>query len=384
MRKGWTEVTLDEVAIASWGNTTTTKLKYVPSGYLAYSASGADGYLDWFEHDCNGVILSAIGAQCGKTWFAHGKWTPIKNTIWIKGLKDKLLDQYLYYLSNRDQFWQIRGQAQPFISLGDVRTTTFLLPPLQEQKRIVDLISSVDSYIDALQHQAESARKFRDAVLHEMLSAGGDGWIETTLGEICKDSLFGDGDWVESKDQDPAGTNRLLQLADIGDGMFLNKSNRWINDEQFKRLSCTKLQHNDLLIARMPDPISRACLLPEDLPISATVVDVAIVRTGDDELQKMLVLIINERKFRAAATSLLTGTTRQRISRSNLAKIEFWLPPLPEQIRIVDLISSMDEAITTTEVTIAETKKLRSGLLSDLLSGDHEIPASYDKIMGVA
>jgi type I restriction enzyme S subunit len=217
-----------------------------------------------------------------------------------------------------------------------------------------------------------------------MLSAGGDGWIETTLGEICKDSLFGDGDWVESKDQDPAGTNRLLQLADIGDGMFLNKSNRWINDEQFKRLSCTKLQHNDLLIARMPDPISRACLLPEDLPISATVVDVAIVRTGDDELQKMLVLIINERKFRAAATSLLTGTTRQRISRSNLAKIEFWLPPLPEQIRIVDLISSMDEAIAIMEVTIAETKKLRSGLLSDLLSGDHEIPPSYDKIMGVA
>jgi hypothetical protein len=31
-----------------------------------------------------------------------------------------------------------------------------------------------------------------------------------------------------------------------------------------------------------------------------------------------------------------------------------------------------------------EAKRLRSGLLSDLLSGEHEIPASYDKVIGAA
>ena len=145
MRKGWVEYSLDDVTECSWGNTGTTKSKYVDSGYLAYSASGADGFLEWFEHDRTAVVLSAIGAQCGKTWFAEGKWTSIKNTIWLKSDNSNLLDKYLFYLSNRDQFWQIRGQAQPFISLGDVKKTKVTLPPLPEQKRIVDLISSVDS-----------------------------------------------------------------------------------------------------------------------------------------------------------------------------------------------------------------------------------------------
>jgi type I restriction enzyme S subunit len=109
MREGWVEYSLDDVTECSWGNTETTKSKYVDSGYLAYSASGADGFLEWFEHDRTAVVLSAIGAQCGKTWFAEGKWTSIKNTIWLKSDNSNLLDKYLYYLSNRDQFWQIRG-----------------------------------------------------------------------------------------------------------------------------------------------------------------------------------------------------------------------------------------------------------------------------------
>jgi len=50
---------------------------------------------------------------------------------------------------------------------------------------------------------------------------------EVTLPELIgKDGIFIDGDWVESKDQDKDGDVRLLQLADIGVGVYLNKSNR--------------------------------------------------------------------------------------------------------------------------------------------------------------
>ncbi|MCS5691598.1 hypothetical protein NZK33_06320 [Cyanobium sp. FGCU-6] len=40
---------------------------------------------------------------------------------------------------------------------------------------------------------------------------------------ISNDGLIADGDWVESKDQDPEGKMRLLQLADIGDSVFWEK-----------------------------------------------------------------------------------------------------------------------------------------------------------------
>ena len=37
--------------------------------------------------------------------------------------------------------------------------------------------------------------------------------------------VFIDGDWVESKDQDPDGDVRLVQLADVGDGV--DPHNKW-------------------------------------------------------------------------------------------------------------------------------------------------------------
>jgi restriction endonuclease S subunit len=296
----------------------------------------------------------------------------------------KVLAHFLMYWihANRHEFdSRAAGSTFKEISKFNVKAIKLYLPPLSEQRRIVDLISTVDSYIDALQYRVTCARKSRNAVLYEILNTGGDDWTETTLGQVGHLGLFSDGDWVESKDQDPDGNYRLLQLADIGDGIFLNKSNRWLNEEQFSRLSCTKLKANDLLIARMPEPVGRACLMPEDIPRAATVVDVAIIRTNNDLLQKILVLILNEETFRAKATSLLTGTTRQRVSRSNLSGIDFRLPPIQEQERIVDLISVMDEGIGQTKKLIAEAKLLRSSLILDLLNGEHDIPENYDLVL---
>ena len=45
---------------------------------------------------------------------------------------------------------------------------------------------------------------------------------------------------------------------------------------------------------------------------------------------------------------------------------------------------NFDEVIEATQRSIEDSKVLRSGMLSDLLSGEHEIPESYDKVMGAA
>jgi type I restriction enzyme S subunit len=72
------------------------------------------------------------------------------------------------------------------------------------------------------------------------------------------------------------------------------------------------------------------------------------------------------------------------ITGKNLREFKVLLPPLPEQKRIVDLISSIDDVIEQDHLAITEAKNLRSGLLSVLLSGEHEIPPSYDKLIGAA
>ena len=395
MRDGWKEISLEDLEIQKViklgrGDVISKKdMEADPGPNPVYSSAenknGMIGKYAKYMFDEELITWSVDGG--GHIFYRPKHKFSVTNIGgWLRILDSKVFSyQFLTYalqrLHKQHHFdWQHKAHPSVIRKLY----TRIPLPPLPEQKRIVDLISSVDSYIEALQQQLETAKRSRNAVLHELLTAGGDDWVETTLGEICTEGLFADGDWVESKDQDPEGEYRLLQLADIGDGTFLNKSDRWMNREQFNRLGCTKLEVNDVLIARMPDPIGRACLFPERLPVCATVVDVAIVRTGNETLQKFLVLLINSSDFRTEAFSLLTGTTRQRISRGNLAKISFAIPSQEKQLEIVNLISLFDGEIAQSVRVIDEAKQLRSGLLSDLLSGEHEIPVTYDKVMGAA
>ena len=76
------------------------------------------------------------------------------------------------------------------------------------------------------------------------------------------EGLFCDGDWIEKKDQDVNGNVRLIQLADIGEGTFKDKSSRYLTEDTARRLNCTFLQQGDILIARLPDPLGRACIFP--------------------------------------------------------------------------------------------------------------------------
>src|SRR5438874_10548639 len=105
-----------------------------------------------------------------------------------------------------------------------------------------------------------------------------------TISDLIRaDGLFVDGDWVETKDQDPQGDVRLIQLADVGDGIYRNRSARFLTSAKARELGYTFLKPGDLLIARMPDPLGRACIFPGDAKRSVTVVDVCIARPGGRE-----------------------------------------------------------------------------------------------------
>lgn len=195
-----------------------------------------------------------------------------------------------------------------------------------------------------------------------------DGWTLTSIGEITNsESLFKDGDWVESKDQDPSGDNRLIQLADVGDGRFINKSSRFMNDEQFTRLKCTELKKGDVLVARMPEPLGRACIYPLNNTKAATIVDIAIIRTNNAD-HYWLMSAINSSDFRYHIDLNASGTTRTRIARGALSKLKLIAPPLPEQQKIAKILTSVDEVIEKTQAQIDKLKDLKTGMMQELLT----------------
>lgn len=170
-----------------------------------------------------------------------------------------------------------------------------------------------------------------------------DHWALTTVENTTRSTgFFCDGDWVESKDQDQNGDVRLIQLADVGDGIYRDRSSRFMTKAAAKRLNCSYLEPGDILVARMPDPLGRCCRFPGDSKPAVTVVDVCILRPNTSYFDSdFLVIAINNPRFRKLVLAQATGTTRSRISRSNLGVLPIPLPPLAEQKRIVAKVDEL-------------------------------------------
>jgi type I restriction enzyme S subunit len=209
------------------------------------------------------------------------------------------------------------------------------------------------------------------------------GWTATYLPDLIgQGGLMTDGDWVESKDQDPNGQVRLIQLADVGDGVFKDKSERFLNKKTALRLNCTILQPGDLLIARMPDPLGRACVFGGLGQECCTVVDVCIVRPGKQCCHtSWLMHFMNTPHMRAQVASLQSGSTRKRISKGNLSTIPLPIPPLPEQLRIADALDSyltrLDAATEGLKRVEANLKRYRASVLKAAVEG-HLVPTEAE------
>ena len=96
----------------------------------------------------------------------------IKNVALIKQqqeLKNSFLIQYLKSIHIQKQFHQQNtGGTQKFIALGVIRDLSIYLPCLEEQTKIANFLSSVDTKIEHIQKQLDSTKKFKKALLQQM------------------------------------------------------------------------------------------------------------------------------------------------------------------------------------------------------------------------
>jgi restriction endonuclease S subunit len=253
-----------------------------------------------------------------------------------------------------------------------LRVEIMKVPPLPEQKRIVDLISSVDSYIDALQQQLESAKRSRNAVLHELLTAGGDDWEATTIGDISDfisvrkspEQLSSDSIYVGLEHLEPNNTS-----IDKFDSIRKVTS------------SLTPFDVGDVLFGRLR-PYLHKVAIAEMFGFCSP--EILVLRANAKVLPQMLLLYCDADSTIKICVERSAGTRMPRTSTEDLASIEIKLPLMAEQIKLAELFNTFDTDISQIVIAFEKSKILRSGLLSDLLSGEHEMPESYDKVVGAA
>ena len=171
----------------------------------------------------------------------------------------------------------------------------------------------------------------------------GDTPERVELSSLC--DTFIDGDWIEAKDQAEDGI-RLIQTGNVGVGIFKDKGDkaRYISEDTFERLNCTEVKNGDILVSRLPDPVGRACIIPEGLGKTITAVDCTIIRFADKIVPKFFIAFTNTPDYAMQIKKVLSGTTRLRVSRANLGKIQVPLPAIQKQIEFVSIAEQADKS----------------------------------------
>lgn len=205
-------------------------------------------------------------------------------------------------------------------------------------------------------------------------------WVKKRLDELCE--VFVDGDWIESKDQSPEGI-RLVQTGNIGVGEYKDKSDkaRYVSLSTFDRLKCTEVVPGDCLVSRLPEPVGRACIVPDLGQRMITGVDCSIIRFRKDEMETEFFTYYSQApEYLDDVAKLITGTTRDRISRSNLGSIPIPVPPKDVRQRIVTKLDAAFGALREAEGHVERNRANARELFESYLNGAFEGKEGWEEV----
>ena len=285
----------------------------------------------------------------------------------IRAKEDRLIPELLPFIIQNDVLFDFAvgksaGSLSPRVKWENLKNYKFELPPLPEQKKLAEALWAIN---DTLQAYQKLLIETDELVKSQFIEMFGDEAKQVRLDELCLH--FGDGDWIESKDQSEEGI-RLIQTGNVGNGEYKDKDDkaRYISEETFARLGCTEVFPGDILISRLPDPIGRACIVPE-MPKSITAVDCTIVRLKDEILSTFFVNFTKTPMYTMQIDSFTTGSTRKRISRANLGSIMVPVPDLARQERFVLIAEQSDKSKFALQNAISAARETKRSIIADAL-----------------
>ena len=427
--EGWSAQRLGDLVRVSQGGRLgmTKENNYSDQGVAAYSAAGQDGCVDRAEfQNQRGVVLSAIGANCGRCFYAEGDWTTLANVQAIlpaEGLDAK----FLYYRTNIENYWMRSGSAQPFIKPSSIKTNWIAFPKPPQQRRIATILSTLDEVIEATEKLVEKHQQIKAGLMHDLFTRGlwtrpelarGDHhglpcqataqegqlrptpeeapglYQESPLGLIPKAwKLSSIGEIAESMADGPFGSNlktehyvvepgvRVVRLQNIHDTIYNDEDRAFVSESHANYLIRNQVVSGDILVAGLGEDkhvVARACSYPHGLPPAINKADCFRLRCDKEKaLNPFVMFYLNTSIARGQVRRYEQGVTRRRINGGNLKRVFFGLPSLREQEKAIAMLDSAGSEIDSITEQIAKLRQQKQGLMHDLLTGRVPVAESF-------
>lgn len=245
------------------------------------------------------------------------------------------------------------------------------VPPLADQKRIVDLVGSLDKSIEA----AEGRSDFLQILYRELLA-------DTATVDAPKFPLSRALNEIKERATVvPEAEYRIAGIARSGMG-FIDRGNvlgSAISYSKLTRVGAGQLVYRKLTAWEGPIAVADAEIDGSFVSPEFPVFEV----NNNVYSHRLLGHLCRWSGFWDMMAGRLTGSVlrRKRLSPSQLLEIELPVPALSLQYEIADRLDATWEALLASSSYANSVRTLRSEMLTSLLSGAHTIPESYETLL---
>lgn len=269
------------------------------------------------------------------------------------------------------------------IKAPELKRLKFVIPPLSEQKKIAEILSTVDQAIEKSNEIIEKTKELKKGLMQELLTRGigHKKFKKTEIGEIpveWKIELIG-----QTCDINPP-KKEIDSLGDVKEVPFLpmefiKEDGEGIVEMEIRKISevirgYTYFRENDVLFAKITPcmengKIAIASNLKDGIGFGST--EFHVLRPNINILlPKILFYWMARKSFRDFAKNFFTGTAgQQRVQKGFFDVVKIPLPSLPEQHKIAEILKSVDDEIEEDRKSLDELQNLKKGLMQNLLTG---------------
>lgn len=282
-----------------------------------------------------------------------------------------------------------KGINLPRVSEKTILNTTFPLPPLSEQQRIVErieeLFAKLDEAKERLQEVADSFAVRNAAILHKAFTGeltkqwrlengvSDESWEEKLLGDVCTVNPKK----IDAKKLDDNLEVSFVPMAAVSDvlGEIVNHE---VKNLQDVRTGFTNFSKGDVIFAKITPCMENGKSaivgpLVNDIGYGST--EFYVLRCKEELNNKYLYHMVRNTTFRAEAKAVMTGAVgQQRVPKTFLQEYQLLLPTLPEQheiVRLIDDLLARERSVQqATEQALASIDLMKKSILARAFRGE--------------